>query len=82
MKDRDLTRRGIDDSTEGKINDVKGKVKDAAGGLTGDSSLQAEGKMDQFKGKVQDTLGKAERSVGRELDKHDRDPDLDRDEEI
>jgi uncharacterized protein YjbJ (UPF0337 family) len=38
-------------------------VKDAAGGLTGDTSLQTEGKLDQAKGKVQDTFGKAERKL-------------------
>jgi uncharacterized protein YjbJ (UPF0337 family) len=38
-------------------------VKDAAGGLTGDSSLQAEGKVDQAKGKVQDAVGKAQRKL-------------------
>ncbi|WP_081369906.1 CsbD family protein [Granulibacter bethesdensis] len=29
------------------VTDLKGKVKDAAGGLTGDTGLQAEGKLDQ-----------------------------------
>ena len=63
MDDRNLTERGIDNSAKGKGNDVKGKVKDAVGGLTGDSSLQAEGKLDQAKGKVQDAVGKAERKL-------------------
>ena len=61
--DKNLTRDGLEKSAEGKTSDLKGKVKDAAGGLTGDSSLQAEGKMDQAKGKVQDTFGKAERAL-------------------
>ena len=42
---------------------MKGKLKDALGGLTGDTSLQGEGKMDQLKGKVQDTFGKAQRDL-------------------
>ena len=64
MTDRkSLTDDGIENSTEGKLSDVKGKVKDAVGGLTGDTSLQSEGKMDQAKGKVQDAFGKAERAV-------------------
>ena len=65
MADQDKTLRqdGAENSAEGKLSDVKGKVKDAAGGLTGDSSLQAEGKLDQAKGKVQDAFGKGERKL-------------------
>jgi uncharacterized protein YjbJ (UPF0337 family) len=61
--DRNLTERGIDHSLQGKGSDLKGKIKDAVGGLTGDSRLQGEGKMDQLKGKVKDAIGKAERKV-------------------
>ena len=63
MAEKDLTQRGTENSLEGKGKDAKGKVKDAVGGLTGDSSLQAEGKMDQAKGKVQDAVGKAQRKL-------------------
>jgi uncharacterized protein YjbJ (UPF0337 family) len=63
MDERNLTERGIDNSLEGKGTDLKGKVKDAIGGLTGDTSLQGEGKLDQLKGKVQDTFGKAQREI-------------------
>jgi uncharacterized protein YjbJ (UPF0337 family) len=63
----DLTSKGINHSAEGKADNLKGKVKDAAGGLTGDSSLQAEGKADQLKGKAKDTLGKAERKIDRNV---------------
>jgi uncharacterized protein YjbJ (UPF0337 family) len=63
MADGDLTRKGTENSLEGKGTDLKGKLKDAAGGLTGDSSLQAEGKMDQLKGKAQDALGKVQRDL-------------------
>ena len=64
-RNRDLTSQGIDDSAEGKARHLKGHVKDAVGGLTGDSSLQAEGKIDQATGKLQDALGKAERKLDR-----------------
>ena len=60
---KNLTQDGLENSADGKASDLKGKVKDAVGGLTGDSSLQTEGKMDQAKGKVQDTFGKAERAL-------------------
>lgn len=62
--ERNLTERGIDHSLEGKGDNLKGKVKDALGGLTGDTSLQGEGKMDQLKGKVKDAFGKGERKLG------------------
>lgn len=60
-----LTEDGAERSARGKGNDVKGKVKDAVGGLTGDTETQAEGKLDQAKGKVQDAVGKAERKLDR-----------------
>jgi len=64
--DETMEERGTRHSAEGKTDNLKGKIKDAAGGLTGDSSLQARGKLDQAKGKAKDTLGKAERNVGGE----------------
>ncbi len=61
--ERNLTERGVDNSVDGKIDHAKGHIKDAIGGLTGDSSLQAEGKGDQLKGKVKDAVGKVERKL-------------------
>ena len=39
--------------------DLGGKVQDAVGGLTGDTSTQAEGKWNQAAGKAQKTFGAA-----------------------
>ena len=61
--EKSLTEDGAERSLKGKGNDIKGKIKDAAGGLTGDSKLQGEGKLDQAKGKIQDAVGKAERKL-------------------
>ena len=61
--DRSLQERGVENSIEGKADHAKGHIKDAIGGLTGDSNLQAEGKADQLKGKAKDTLGKVERKL-------------------
>ena len=63
-RDKDLRDQGYQDSAQGKADKFKGRIKDAAGGLTGDSSLQGEGKIDQMKGKVEDTMGKVERRLG------------------
>ena len=38
------------------VDQVKGKVKDAWGSLTGDSSTEAEGKLDQVKGKAREGM--------------------------
>lgn len=43
----------------GKMDQVKGRVKEAAGVLTNDESLKREGKLDQVVGKVKETAGKA-----------------------
>ncbi|MDB5569837.1 MAG: CsbD family protein [Hyphomicrobiales bacterium] len=49
---------GIDkDRTEGAMSNAKGKIKEAAGNLTGDEKLKTEGKADQVKGKVQNAVG-------------------------
>lgn len=45
------------DHAEGAGKQVKGALKDAAGGLTGDERLQAEGKADKAEGKLQQKVG-------------------------
>ena len=67
MADRDMMNDGAENQLKGAGNDLKGRVKDAIGGLTGDESLQGEGKLDRLKGKIQDTFGKGEEDVGRKL---------------
>ncbi|MGE5114598.1 MAG: CsbD family protein [Acidobacteriaceae bacterium] len=63
------------DRVEGKLKDIKGRVKRQAGEWSGDEQAQAEGAMDQAEGKVQNAVGKTKDAV-RDLDKkinHDRD---------
>lgn len=62
----DLLRRGTENRAEGKVDDLKGRLKDAAGGLTGDNSLQAEGKIDRVKGKAKDAIGEIQQDAGRD----------------
>ena len=45
------------DRIKGSAEKAKGKVKELAGKLTGDSKLKSEGKADQLKGKVQSAVG-------------------------
>jgi uncharacterized protein YjbJ (UPF0337 family) len=46
-------------SDDGTIDEAKGRVKEAAGDLTGDEDLKNEGKVDRASGKVKDTVGDA-----------------------
>ena len=41
------------------MDETKGRVKEAAGDLTGDKDLQREGKVDQASGKVKDKVDDA-----------------------
>jgi len=53
-----------DEKTEGKVDEGKGRVKEAAGSLTGDDSLKNEGKADQAGGKAKQKVGEAADKVG------------------
>jgi len=48
---------------DGTTDDVKGRVKEGAGALTGDDSLKNEGKVDQATGTVKDKVGDAADAV-------------------
>ena len=55
----------------GKTDVVKGRIKEAAGALTGNDKLREEGKTDQAVGEakqaVQEVTGKIKRSIRREF---------------
>jgi len=40
----------------GNVDDIKGRVKEAAGDLTDDKDLKREGKVDKTTGKVKDAV--------------------------
>jgi uncharacterized protein YjbJ (UPF0337 family) len=42
---------------------IKGAVKDAVGGATGDSKLQGEGKLDKAKGNARSAVGDVKDAV-------------------
>jgi uncharacterized protein YjbJ (UPF0337 family) len=45
------------DRVAGAAKQAKGRLKDAAGKITGDEKLRAEGKADKVEGKVQNAVG-------------------------
>ena len=54
---------------EGDIDKGKGRIKEAAGDLTGDKSLKNEGKVDRAKASVKDTVDKAaDKLTGKDKD--------------
>jgi len=56
------------DQVKGAAEKAKGAVKDAVGGLTGDSKLQAEGKLDKAKGSIHKAVGDAKDAVKKAVD--------------
>lgn len=49
---------------DGKVEEVKGKAKQAVGRATNDPNLVDEGRVDEAAGKTQATIGTATRKVG------------------
>lgn len=45
------------DRVEGSMGQAKGRIKEAAGSLTGDQKLKNEGRADKAKGKLQNMVG-------------------------
>ena len=54
---------------KGAVDKTKGAVKDAVGGLTGDTSLQVEGKIDKAKGAARQGVGDAKDAARDAIDK-------------
>ena len=52
------------DRTEGKLHEVKGKIKEAVGKATNDPHLEVSGNAEKNAGKVQKWIGVAEKTVG------------------
>jgi len=58
------------DEVKGKVENLKGRTKEAAGALSGDKKLQGEGFIDRVRGAVREKLGKGKREVSK-LDDED-----------
>ena len=56
------------DEMEGKAENLKGRVKEAAGVITGNPDLENEGAAQRTDGAVQEGLGTARRKVGEALE--------------
>ena len=54
---------------DGKVDQAKGRVKQAVGDLTGDKKLKAEGQMDEAGGKVEEAVGHLQRKTVAAIEK-------------
>jgi uncharacterized protein YjbJ (UPF0337 family) len=59
-----MMRPSTEDRTEGKLHEVKGKIKEVAGRATNDPNLEVSGKAEKQAGTVQEWIGRAEKVVG------------------
>jgi uncharacterized protein YjbJ (UPF0337 family) len=57
--------------TDGKLEQAKGRLKEAAGDVSGDRSLKDEGRVDRAAGNVKEKVGRAADKV-KEAAKPDR----------
>jgi uncharacterized protein YjbJ (UPF0337 family) len=55
--------------SDAKKDEAVGRLKQAAGALTGDDSLEREGRRDRTGAKMKEGADKARRAVGRAVDK-------------
>jgi uncharacterized protein YjbJ (UPF0337 family) len=51
------------DKAEGKMHQVKGKIKEVVGKVVNDEDLEAEGKVENLEGKVQEKVGEIKKVV-------------------
>jgi uncharacterized protein YjbJ (UPF0337 family) len=56
------------DELQGKKQNLKGRVKEAVGVLTGNEKLESDGADERADGAIQETIGKARRKVGEALE--------------
>ncbi len=59
----------MQDKTEGKFDQAKGKIKEEVGQITGDRSTEWSGKADQVKGKVKEGIGDVKNDVAEEKER-------------
>ena len=63
------------DRIKGKIDEIKGDVKQRIGGATKDRSTQGEGFVEEQKGKLQGGVGKLKDELRSERDRERKEPE-------
>jgi uncharacterized protein YjbJ (UPF0337 family) len=63
-----LRRESAEQEVKGIGQQIKGKIQEGAGKLTGDADLEADGNLNQAGGRVREKLGEAGQDVADALD--------------
>jgi len=58
VKEATTERSSRQEKCEGVLNKTRGRLKEAAGAVTGDEELKAEGRVEQREGTLKDKKGK------------------------
>ena len=56
------------DERRGRARNLKGRVKEAWGTVTGNKRTESEGAVDRAGGAIQEGFGKVKRNIGRSLE--------------
>ena len=64
----DLGKDGLENTGKGVAKEIEGRVRNAVGGLTGDTSEQIKGKAQELKGKTQRKIGQKELDADNETE--------------
>ena len=59
----DLNKEGVENQVKGLGKQAEGKIRNAVGGITGDTSEQLKGKAKDIEGKVQRKIGEAQEDL-------------------
>ena len=70
-KENEFMSSGPKEAATGVVEEVKGRAKEAVGGLTGDKDLESEGKVDRRAGEAKEKLGHANEKIHEIVDKAD-----------
>jgi uncharacterized protein YjbJ (UPF0337 family) len=58
-------KSSTEDKAQGLFENLKGKIKEAAGIVTGNRELEAKGKGQRLAGKVQEKVGDVKKVIGK-----------------
>ena len=58
-------KSSTEDNAEGKMHQMRGKIKEVAGKITVDRDLEAEGKEESTTGKIQEKISEIKKVVGK-----------------
>jgi uncharacterized protein YjbJ (UPF0337 family) len=65
----DLNTDGLENQVKGAAKELEGRLRNAVGGLTGDTSEQLKGKGQELKGRAQRHIGERESEAANDADR-------------